>query len=917
MAGRRAAKPEQPFELNKSALRALLRDMLKSEVDENDERIVALYSMPFVQHPLAVGELPGPTKDRQVFQAIDRLWLSEMRPGDFIDAGARQRLKAFTGKHARQWIKFLYPEYILFYPLRHSKAQPASVADASIAMGKVETLALIITNGDYRKAEDLEFDQDSRSALDRLVVALSENGAATNLEKTVDMRIARILDELVTLIHRHNRDHATPAEPFQPVPEIAQRSPSTEVEKTSVTEPLVSDRPESAPSSEQQQSPARVVSQDRAASVQPEFSALEAYWSILDRKYPALTSYVPPTFTLRVSGKPEESASTPALDELMDEYRTVVIAGGTGMGKTALLTQGLLPAARRLGLLPVVVSLPEYIDGDTVGDVRGFVIKTIFAAWYPDVREQEAFERELAKARRDQRVVWFLDGYDELMPVERLQAVRDIEQLDRFVLTTRKTRPTLSRNIEAHLELDKMVYADALGFVEAEFSLDARNRLEQWLRTNDESRRILECGIFLDAAARIASDPAPPLSLYAILDQAIYRLLSRARFQSTSDTDLVERICLALGDLALASLDPRFHVTSNRNRFATEELLSAWRRNHENSESAFIEVITSTGLLIGDGDQWEFFSDLIRDTLAAQFMDKMKLTLTARRLYPQYQRVFALWTDRLARAGQHQRIADVLAELILQGDDPYGARWSTVVRVLAECMPSPNADLQRLGRETEQALLEMWRSTSSNRMKEQIRSYLLRLRSARVPDPIADDLEYVLPDIENSVPELDLPEVLSRIGHENLVHLVGSQAYADERTIIFALLDALAQGDETLTRAAAIHLTHFSFASSPLDQLRGNTTISRVAASAETRPVSNFATNEALQRARLAQSAVLAVLARPDVLSDKALLDRLPDGGIHTLMATVGLRIRMEGKSPIVITVEGREWPARSSSGYM
>jgi hypothetical protein len=40
------------------------------------------------------------------------------------------------------------------------------------------------------------------------------------------------------------------------------------------------------------------------------------------------------------------------------------------------------------------------------------------------------------------------------------------------------------------------------------------------------------------------------------------------------------------------------------------------------------------------------------------------------------------------------------------------------------------------------------------------------------------------------------------------------------------------------------------------------------------------------------------------------LLKRIPDGVIHTLMAALNIRVLMKNDGPVVITADGREWPA-------
>lgn len=57
-------------------------------------------------------------------------------------------------------------------------------------------------------------------------------------------------------------------------------------------------------------------------------------------------------------------------------------------------------------------------------------------------------------------------------------------------------------------------------------------------------------------------------------------------------------------------------------------------------------------------------------------------------------------------AGQSQRVVDLLSALRDLNDDPYGVRWSPIVRILTECLPFENDRLRTLRLDTEQALLD-------------------------------------------------------------------------------------------------------------------------------------------------------------------------------------------------------------------
>ena len=56
------------------------------------------------------------------------------------------------------------------------------------------------------------------------------------------------------------------------------------------------------------------------------------------------------------------------------------------------------------------------------------------------------------------------------------------------------------------------------------------------------------------------------------------------------------------------------------------------------------------------------------------------------------------------------------------------------MRVLTECLPFGIDRLREVQRETEQALLEWWHATSSNKMRWQINLWLLALGSQQIPE---------------------------------------------------------------------------------------------------------------------------------------------------------------------------------------
>lgn len=564
-------------------------------------------------------------------------------------------------------------------------------------------------------------------------------------------------------------------------------------------------------------------------------------------------------------------------------------------------------------MVPVFVPLSKYFDArGKLSDLSSFVREDILGQWHPDVADKEAFARELAQGIRDRRVVWLLDGYDELTPRERGLLNQELERLERFVLTTRRVRPESNRRVEATLHLDRINRTDALEFVSARYSPGARARLEAWCQRNYEAEYVLENGLLLDEAAKLADDPTEVLSLATVLERAITRQLStRTRFQRETSADVYALARGALGNIAFESLNPRVQSDDDKQRFNQRALVVAWRGQSSDPESIFFEVVASTGLLLEDGEEWQFPSEFIRDELAAEDILREGFMLSGRALFPQFERALSFWAAKLVRSGQHQRVVDLLTTLQDQPDDPYGARWSLIVKMLAECLPFETTRLRQIRLDIEHALLDFWQRTSSNKMKMQISLWLLAIDSDKIPDPPGGGLENVARDVQDAHPQLELHQLLSQAGYIDLAKTVADRKRVDQQAVTHALIDVLSGGDMALIHEAAIYLTQRKLGPTALEKLTRGSPIDRLVELAESHPLSSYSSSQEIRQARAAQSAALAVLGRPEVLCDESLLKRIPDGIIHTLMADLRLRIRKRDNHLTIITADGREWAAR------
>ena len=364
-------------------------------------------------------------------------------------------------------------------------------------------------------------------------------------------------------------------------------------------------------------------------------SSLDSYQRILDQQYPAITGYRPPACRYTSRGTSQEIKADIDVQRLL-ENPAVLISGVTGIGKTTYLTQMIVPACHALGLTPLFITLPTYFDArDKVGNLPAFAREEIFGQWHPAAADKEAFAGELAEARRERRVIWLLDGFDELTPHERGLLTQELDHLDRFVLTTRQVGPEASRPFEATGQLLSIDYHDALEYISARYSPQARLRIEQWCERQYEVRDVLTAGWWLEQTAQLADDPAQVLSLSTILEHALSRrLTARARFQHTGSTDYYALARAALRGLAFESLGLNRLNAEDPQRLTLSQLTYAWRRRSPEPESIFMEIIGSTGLLLQEGEHWRFPAELVRDELAAEFMELEGFLQANQLLYP-------------------------------------------------------------------------------------------------------------------------------------------------------------------------------------------------------------------------------------------------------------------------------------------
>ncbi|NTW37813.1 MAG: hypothetical protein HGB17_17255, partial [Syntrophobacteraceae bacterium] len=77
---------------------------------------------------------------------------------------------------------------------------------------------------------------------------------------------------------------------------------------------------------------------------------------------------------------------------------------------------------------------------------------------------------------------------------------------------------------------------------------------------------------------------------------------------------------VALRSLAMESLGLNRMNADDPQHLTLSQLTYAWRRLSPEPEAIFLEIISSTGLLLQDGEHWRFAAELVRDELAAEFI---------------------------------------------------------------------------------------------------------------------------------------------------------------------------------------------------------------------------------------------------------------------------------------------------------
>jgi hypothetical protein len=146
----------------------------------------------------------------------------------------------------------------------------------------------------------------------------------------------------------------------------------------------------------------------------------------------------------------------------------------------------------------------------------------------------------------------------------------------------------------------------------------------------------------------------------------------------------------------------------------------------------------------------------------------------------------------------------------------------------------PATNVLRL--DTEQALLDWWRTTSSNKMKWQINMWLFALGSQRIPEMRSGVLENVLHHLDTRQPQSTLPELMQQARYTDLARRLAEGSRVDQQAVTQALIDIIAAGPGELVNDAAIHLAPRNLEPTGFAKFSKDSPIDRLAKLARTRP---------------------------------------------------------------------------------
>ena len=390
-----------------------------------------------------------------------------------------------------------------------------------------------------------------------------------------------------------------------------------------------------------------------------------------------------------------------AVDALEIAPRLVVVAG-PGMGKTTFLNAiATTLAVRRTGDIPVPLSLYRYVTESEGRPIIDFVLRARFGEMYKG-KELEAFGDVLRLWNRDGKLLFLLDGLDEVPEDRRRALVDQFAGLTRFVLTTRPIgRVDAYQPQGGTLQLLPLADRDVTRFI------------YQWARLDGvgpafEPRAILRTVRRDDRLADLARVPQLlGLVCYLWSGGTIQGFRTRADlFARTTDAMIVKGLDqLEVGGderetlprslrrwLRKLAMDMLAHPSGSRLRISHDVILDDLEIGRSESDAArLFRLARASGLIVRalDGlDDFQFVHLVFQEYLAAEALaasdDPTSLItrLLHRTAFEEPLRMAcAIWADR----GDDERLATVLQDLIeADAADRFGMNLLLAGRCLGE-----------------------------------------------------------------------------------------------------------------------------------------------------------------------------------------------------------------------------------------
>ena len=419
--------------------------------------------------------------------------------------------------------------------------------------------------------------------------------------------------------------------------------------------------------------------------------------------------FVTPYDALDMS-QPDALDEETALEAIFRVDRAVLVAG-PGMGKTTFLrflTRS-LAADRSSGTLPVLISLSSYVAHDEQHDLLSFGLHNRYGA----VLRREELERLDDAARvwnREGRLLFLLDGLDEVAEDRRRVVVQEIAALRRFVVASRPMiRMPLDEGRGTALQLAPMNHASVIRFVRnwasgVQSSSYPTDQVLQRLRTDarlgDLARTPQLLGLICWLAGR--GSGRVPLTRLDLLERAVRELIHSAVERGRVAPDDVERLSLSLrGFLRQFALERLQSTDEASVRFTREEFAeTAERLVGADDAYKLTRLAFWSGLVIGasgNDDDLQFLHLVFQEYLAAEALARspdLASTIDRVRFQSDCEECLRMACGILSARNEDQKLRVILERILHEsGSDIFRLNY----RLAAQCLAQVTDADRRLG----------------------------------------------------------------------------------------------------------------------------------------------------------------------------------------------------------------------------